>query len=208
MKSRNEASALDAADPLAALRDQFDLPPGLVYLDGNSLGVMPKAAPARVQQVVTQEWGRGLIGSWSSAGWMELAPRIGDKIARLIGAGAGECVATDSTSVNLFKVLHSALAVTRAVKTRSDAWLWLATLLSALAVSIRITGAAVPVAMAAYLLFDARPWGLRRARFLVPLAALVLFAGVAAWVKANQQVVGDLSQVPAAPANRGIPTTT
>ncbi|MBX3645887.1 MAG: kynureninase [Rubrivivax sp.] len=114
MKSRDEALALDAADPLAPLREQFSIPPGLIYLDGNSLGVMPRAAPARAQQVVAQEWGTGLIGSWNSAGWMELAPRIGDKIARLIGAGPGECVATDSTSVNLFKVLNAALAIARA----------------------------------------------------------------------------------------------
>jgi kynureninase len=114
MKTRDEALALDAADPLAPLRDQFAIPEGLIYLDGNSLGVMPKATPARVQQVVTQEWGVGLIGSWNSAGWMELAPRIGDKIARLVGAGAGECVAADSTSVNLFKVLSAALTIARA----------------------------------------------------------------------------------------------
>ena len=114
MKTRDEALALDAADPLAPLRDQFTIPEGLIYLDGNSLGVMPKATAARVQQVVTQEWGVGLIGSWNSAGWMELAPRIGDKIARLIGAGAGECVAADSTSVNLFKVLSAALTIARA----------------------------------------------------------------------------------------------
>ena len=114
MKTRDEALALDAADPLAPLRDQFTIPEGLIYLDGNSLGVMPKATAARVQQVVTQEWGTGLIGSWNSAGWMELAPRIGDKIARLVGAGAGECVAADSTSVNLFKVLSAALSIARA----------------------------------------------------------------------------------------------
>jgi kynureninase len=114
MKTRDEALALDAADPLASLREQFAIPPGLIYLDGNSLGVMPRAVPARVQQVVAQEWGQGLIGSWNTAGWMDLAPRIGDKIARLIGAGAGECVAADSTSVNLFKVLSAALAIARA----------------------------------------------------------------------------------------------
>jgi kynureninase len=114
MKTRDEALALDAADPLAPLREQFAIPPGLIYLDGNSLGVMPRSAPARVQQLVAQEWGEGLIGSWNSAGWMDLAPRIGDKIARLIGAGPGECVATDSTSVNLFKVLSAALAIARA----------------------------------------------------------------------------------------------
>jgi kynureninase len=113
MKTRDDALALDAADPLTPLRQQFGMPPGLIYLDGNSLGMMPAATPARVQQVVTQEWGTGLIGSWNSAGWMELAPRIGDKIARLVGAGPGECVAADSTSVNLFKVLSAALAITR-----------------------------------------------------------------------------------------------
>jgi len=114
MNTRDEALALDAADPLAPLRAQFSIPEGMIYLDGNSLGVMPKTAPPRVQQVVTQEWGGGLIGSWNSAGWMELAPRIGDKIARLVGARPGECVAADSTSVNLFKVLSAALAIARA----------------------------------------------------------------------------------------------
>jgi kynureninase len=113
MKTRDEALTLDAADPLSRLRDQFSIPPGLIYLDGNSLGVMPKATPARVQQVVMQEWGTGLIGSWNSAGWMDLAARIGDKIARLVGAGPGECVAADSTSVNLFKVLSAALSIVR-----------------------------------------------------------------------------------------------
>ena len=113
MKTRDDALALDAADPLTPLRQQFGMPPGLIYLDGNSLGMMPAATPACVQQVVSQEWGTGLIGSWNSAGWMELAPRIGDKIARLVGAGPGECVAADSTSVNLFKVLSAALAITR-----------------------------------------------------------------------------------------------
>ncbi len=113
MKTREEALALDAADPLAPLRAQFSIPDGLIYLDGNSLGVMPKATAARVQQVLKQEWGVGLIGSWNSAGWMELAPRIGDKIARLIGAGPGECVAADSTSINLFKVLNAALGIAR-----------------------------------------------------------------------------------------------
>ncbi len=112
--TRNEALALDAADPLAALRTQFELPAGLIYLDGNSLGVLPKAAAARVQQVLAQEWGRGLVGSWNSAGWMTLPQRVGDKIARLVGVGAGELVVADSTSVNLFKVLSAALAITRA----------------------------------------------------------------------------------------------
>ncbi len=112
--SREQAAALDAADPLAPLRAQFDLPPGVIYLDGNSLGVLPRTTAARVQQVVAQEWGTGLIRSWNSAGWMDLPQRVGDKIARLVGAGAGELVVADSTSVNLFKVLSAALRIAQA----------------------------------------------------------------------------------------------
>jgi kynureninase len=111
--TRDEALALDAADPLAPLREQFDIPEGLIYLDGNSLGVLPRATAARVQQVVRQEWGEGLIRSWNSAGWMDLPARVGDKIARLVGAGPGELVVADSTSVNLFKVLAAALAIVK-----------------------------------------------------------------------------------------------
>jgi kynureninase len=114
MTTREQALALDAADPLAPLREQFVLPPGVIYLDGNSLGVLPKAAAARVQQVVTQEWGEGLIRSWNSAGWIDLPQRVGDKIARLVGARPGELVVADSTSVNLFKVLAAALEIQRA----------------------------------------------------------------------------------------------
>jgi kynureninase len=96
------------------LREQFSLPAGVLYLDGNSLGVLPKATPARVQQVVQEEWGTGLIRSWNSAGWITLPQRVGDKIARLVGAGAAELVVADSTSVNLFKVLSAALTITAA----------------------------------------------------------------------------------------------
>ncbi|MEZ5662848.1 MAG: kynureninase [Burkholderiaceae bacterium] len=106
--------ALDANDPLRDLRHQFSLPPGTIYLDGNSLGVMPASAPARVAQVVTQEWGTDLIQSWNRHGWFELPRKVGDKIARLIGAGPGEVVATDSTSVNLFKVLSAAIRMVQA----------------------------------------------------------------------------------------------
>ncbi len=116
MKSRDAALALDAADPLAPLRDQFELPDGVIYLDGNSLGVLPRTTAARVQQVVCEEWGQGLIRSWNSAGWITLPQRVGDKIARLVGAGAGEVVATDSTSINLFKVVSAALAIARVDK--------------------------------------------------------------------------------------------
>lgn len=111
--TREDALARDAADPLAPLRQLFHIPDGLVYLDGNSLGVLPAATAARVAQVVAQEWGEGLIGSWNAAGWMDLPQRIGDKIAPLVGVGAGELVVADSTSVNLFKVLSAALALQR-----------------------------------------------------------------------------------------------
>ena len=114
MTSRDQALALDAADALAPLRALFELPAGVIYLDGNSLGVMPKATPARVADVVRHEWGEGLIRSWNSAGWITLPLRVGDKIARLVGAGSGELVVADSTSVNLFKVLSAALTITQA----------------------------------------------------------------------------------------------
>ncbi|HJV61940.1 MAG TPA: kynureninase, partial [Albitalea sp.] len=86
---------------------------GLIYLDGNSLGVLPRATAPRVQQVVREEWGGGLIRSWNAAGWVDLPQRIGDKIAGLVGAGAGEVVVADSTSVNLYKVLSAALNLQR-----------------------------------------------------------------------------------------------
>ncbi|MDP3224623.1 MAG: kynureninase, partial [Rubrivivax sp.] len=112
--ARDQALALDAADALAPLREQFVLPPGVIYLDGNSLGVLPRSTAARVQQVVTQEWGTDLITSWNKAGWMDLPLRVGDKIGRLVGAGAGQMVVADSTSVNLFKVLSAALSISQA----------------------------------------------------------------------------------------------
>jgi kynureninase len=112
--TRQKALALDRDDPLAPLRGQFALPDGLIYLDGNSLGVLPKTTAARVQAVVTQEWGQDLIRSWNSAGWIDLPKRVGDKIARLVGARPGELVVADSTSVNLFKVLSAALTITQA----------------------------------------------------------------------------------------------
>ena len=100
---------LDTQDPLRQLRDQFSLPEGVVYLDGNSLGALPKTAASRMAKAVIQEWGQGLIRSWNSAGWFDAPQRLGDKIAQLIGAAPGEVVATDSTSINLYKVLSAAL---------------------------------------------------------------------------------------------------
>jgi kynureninase len=118
--TRAACTALDAADPLAPLREQFVHPPGVIYLDGNSLGLQPVAAAARVAQVLHQEWGQGLIRSWNSAGWISLPQRVGDKIAQLIGAGPGEVVVADSTSVNLFKVLSAALALAGDAATGRD----------------------------------------------------------------------------------------
>ena len=114
MTTRQDCQALDRADPLAALRDAFDLPDGVIYLDGNSLGVLPKAAPARLASVIRNEWGTDLIRSWNSAGWIDLPQRIGDKIARLVGAGENELIVGDSTSVNLYKVLSAAATLVRA----------------------------------------------------------------------------------------------
>ena len=107
-----DCRALDSQDPLRELRQQFTLPEGVIYLDGNSLGVLPNTAARRVAKAVTEEWGQGLIRSWNTAGWFDMPQRIGDKIARLIGAGPGEVVATDTTSINLYKVLSAALSMT------------------------------------------------------------------------------------------------
>ena len=112
--TRQDAAALDARDPLAALRQQFSLPEGLIYLDGNSLGVLPSATAARVKRAIDEEWGVGLIRSWNTARWVDLSQRIGEKIARLIGAGPGQTFAGDSTSVNLFKVMSAAIALVKA----------------------------------------------------------------------------------------------
>ena len=112
--TRDDCAGLDAGDVLAPLREQFDIPAGTIYLDGNSLGVLPRAAVDRVRQVVAEEWGQGLIQSWNDAGWIEQPQRVGDKIARLIGASPGEVVAADSTSLNLYKVLSVALTLMKA----------------------------------------------------------------------------------------------
>jgi kynureninase len=109
--SRDDCLALDARDPLAPLRAHFDLPDGVIYLDGNSLGARPRAALARAHEVVALEWGQDLIRSWNSAGWFDLPKRLGDRLAPLVGARPGEVVVTDTTSLNLFKALAAALAI-------------------------------------------------------------------------------------------------
>ncbi len=99
----------DAADPLRALRDRFELPGGVIYLDGNSLGAAPRGVAARLQQAISEAWASGLVRSWNAADWIGAPARIGAKIAPLIGAQASEVIACDSTSVNLFKLLAAAL---------------------------------------------------------------------------------------------------
>jgi len=106
-----DVAALDAADPLRALRDRFALPDGVIYLDGNSLGPPPKAAFDEVNHAMRHEWGDGLIRSWNAAGWFTLTDTLGDRVGRLIGAQPGETVVTDTTSVNVYKALHAALAL-------------------------------------------------------------------------------------------------
>ena len=111
-----DCRAMDADDPLRKLRDLFVLPDDVVYLDGNSLGPLPRATAARVAAAVEQEWGQGLIRSWNTAGWFDLPRRVGDRIAGWIGAREGEVVATDTTSVNLYKVLSAASRIADADK--------------------------------------------------------------------------------------------
>jgi kynureninase len=104
----------DAADPLRGLRDLFSIPPGVIYLDGNSLGVMPKAAAARAAEVITQEWGTGLIRSWNTAGWFDLPQRLGNMIAPLIGAGPTKWSPPTPPPSTCSRCLSAALSITAA----------------------------------------------------------------------------------------------
>jgi kynureninase len=118
--TRDDCLALDLRDPLAEHRRAFALPDGVIYLDGNSLGALPAATAARVREVIENEWGRGLIGSWNDAGWIDAPRRVGGKIARLIGAADDEVICADSTSVNLFKALAAALRLQHVTGTDCD----------------------------------------------------------------------------------------
>lgn len=109
--SMQHIAKLDETDPLRGFRERFLLNDGQIYLDGNSLGVLPKVTAERMRDAVQKEWGQGLITSWLSADWVNSPRRIGDKVARLIGAQPGEVVAADSTSVNIFKALTAALSL-------------------------------------------------------------------------------------------------
>jgi kynureninase len=111
LPSRAECAARDAADPLGPCRARFALPEGVIYLDGNSLGPLPLATPARLAEVAQAEWGEGLIRSWNDAGWFDLPLTVGAGIAPLLGAERGSIVACDSVTVNIFKLAGAALAM-------------------------------------------------------------------------------------------------
>ncbi|OFE14429.1 kynureninase [Humibacillus sp. DSM 29435] len=103
-----DAAELDSASSLAHVRERFRLPEGVIYLDGNSLGALPKAVPAAVADVVTRQWGEQLIRSWNDEDWWGAQTRVGDQVGRLVGAAPGQVVVTDSTSINLFKAIVGA----------------------------------------------------------------------------------------------------
>lgn len=103
--------ALDKADPLRRMRDRFAMPEGVIYLDGNSLGPASHAAYQELERAARHEWGHDLIRSWNTAGWFEMPLELGDRIGRLVGAGPGQTVVADTTSVNVFKALHAAMGL-------------------------------------------------------------------------------------------------
>jgi kynureninase len=109
--SREACLSRDASDPLGALRDRFVIPDGVIYLDGNSLGPMPRAAAGVLSRTIEQEWGQDLIKSWNSAGWFEMPLQLGDRIGALIGAAPGQTVVCDTTSINLYKAAHAAIGL-------------------------------------------------------------------------------------------------
>ena len=110
-EKRDEISSMDAADPLAHLREKFVLNADEIYLDGNSLGPLPKATPERLARVIESEWGKDLIRSWNTNHWIDYPARIGERIAKIIGAAPGTTLCVDSVSNNLFKLLAAALAL-------------------------------------------------------------------------------------------------
>jgi kynureninase len=107
----SDAQQRDAVDPLADFRSEFDLPDGVIYLDGNSLGAAPIAAFAEVDIAMRKEWAEGLITSWRGAGWWTLGETLGNKVAPLVGALADEVAVCDTTSVNIYKALHAAISM-------------------------------------------------------------------------------------------------
>src|ERR1700726_4972429 len=111
MTSREDCVARDFGDPLRGFRDRFVVPEGLIYLDGNSLGLMPRAAAGVLNRTIEQEWGRDLIRSWNSAGWFDMPVRLGDRLGALIGAAPGQTLVCDTTSINLYKALPAPIGL-------------------------------------------------------------------------------------------------
>jgi kynureninase len=111
MTSREVCVARDSVDPLHAFRDRFVIPEGIIYLDGNSLGPMPRAAAATLGRTIEQEWGQDLIKSWNSAGWFDMPVRLGDRVGALIGAAPGQTLVCDTTSINLYKAIQAAIGL-------------------------------------------------------------------------------------------------
>jgi kynureninase len=109
--NRERCEALDASDPISRVRERFVLPAGEIYLDGNSLGALPRDVPARLSEVIGDEWGTELIRGWGSAEWRSAPQRVGDKIAPIIGAAPGEVLACDSTTIVLAKLLGAGLGL-------------------------------------------------------------------------------------------------
>jgi kynureninase len=109
--SRDACVARDLSDPLCSLRDRFSIPDGVIYLDGNSLGPMPRAAASVLNRTIEQEWGHDLIRSWNSAGWFDMPVRLGDRVGALLGAAPRQTVVCDTTSINLFKAVHAAIGL-------------------------------------------------------------------------------------------------
>src|SRR5260370_15386308 len=111
MTSRDECVVRDCVDPLRDFRDRFVIPEGLIYLDGNSLGPMPRAAASVLTRTIEQEWGHDLIRSWNTAGWFDMPVRLGDRVGTLIGAAPGQTLVCDTTSINLYKAIHAAIGL-------------------------------------------------------------------------------------------------
>lgn len=101
----------DQQDQLKVFKNEFALPENVIYLDGNSLGARPKNSLNYAQYIIQQQWGEDLINSWNKADWWGLPTRLGDKVGQLIGANTGETVISDSTTLNLFKVLSAAVKI-------------------------------------------------------------------------------------------------
>ena len=109
--SREACVARDSADPLRNFRERFVIPEGIIYLDGNSLGPMPRAAAEILARTIEQEWGQDLIKSWNSAGWFDMPTRLGDRVGALIGAAPGQTLVCDTTSINLYKAIQAAIGL-------------------------------------------------------------------------------------------------